>query len=403
MSHWTKYPEPDELLATAGDFNKDEMPLTNGHLHTPYSFSAFDSVEQAIKLASDQGLKVVGINDFNTVKGYKDWGDACTRHQLKPLFNIEMIGLDREDQANNTKVNDPSNPGRTYISGKGLTTDPLPVEVTDWLEKAIKNNNRQSAQMTELLNKLLSQCEALFTLNFDQIRKELTKGQVRERHLAKALRLETEAGFKSRDKQRTFYKKLTGKDIASLEPASVENILRGSLLKAGGPAFIPEDEEAFATVETIRDLILKAKGIPTYPFLGNALNGNFTDFEKDLPKTIETLKSRGFYSAEFITPRNTPDYLENAARQLWDNGFIVTLGTEHNTPAMEPLVPMAKDNTPISGKLQEINVRSVCILLAHQYLTQKTGQGWLDRNTGKPRLEERDKFIRIGWKILNRE
>ena len=403
MNYRTKYPGSDELSANAAEFNSDEMPQTNGHLHTPYSFSAFDSIEQAITLASDQHLKVVGINDFNTVKGYQDWSEACARYNLLPLFNIEMIGLNRDDQSNNIKVNDPSNPGRTYISGKGLTTGTLPKEVTNWLKQAVESNNRQSEQMTALLNRQLEICEAPFRLNFEQIKKNLTKGQVRERHLAKALRIETETSYKSPEDQRTFYKKLTGKDMASLDAAFVENILRGSLLKAGGPAFIPEDEEAFASVETIRDLILKAKGLPTYPFLGNALEGNCTDFENNLPATIEKLKSRGFYSAEFITTRNTSDYLESTAQQLWDNGFLVTLGTEHNTPAMEPLVPMAKDNTPVSDKLQEINVKSICILIAHQYLTEHTEEGWLDKNTGLPKLEEREKFIRIGWGIIKSE
>ncbi|RCW32529.1 PHP domain-containing protein [Marinilabilia salmonicolor] len=403
MNHRTKHPGSDELLAKVEKFNNNKIPQTNGHLHTPFSFSAFDSIEQAIKLAADQHLKVIGINDFNTIKGYQDWNEACSRYRLLPLFNIEMIGLNRDDQAGNIKVNDPSNPGRTYISGKGLTTGPLPKEVNDWLEQALKSNNRQSEQMTALLNRQLLRCEAPFRLNFEQVKEKLTKGQVRERHLAKALRIETETSYKRLEDQSAFYKRLTGKDIAPLDAAFVENILRGSLLKAGGPAFIQEDEEAFASVETIRDLILKAKGLPTYPFLGNVLEGNCTDFENNLPVTIKKLKSRGFYSAEFITTRNTLDYLESAAQQLWNNGFLVTLGTEHNTPAMEPLVPMAKDNTPISDKLQEINVKSVCILLAHQYLIENTEEGWLDKNTGLPRLEERERFIRIGWGIINRE
>lgn len=402
MSHWTKYPEPEILFKDAEDFNENKMPLTNGHLHSPYSFSAFNSVDEAVTLAAEQGLTVAGINDFNTVQGYPDWSRACTNHNIAPLFNIEMIGLNREDQANKIKVNDPANPGRTYISGKGLTTTPLPEVVSSWLKKALENNNRQSEQMTELLNKQLARCDAPFLLNFEQLKKDLTKGQVRERHLAKSLRLKIETSFKNRGSQRTFYKKLTGKDIASLEAASVENILRGALLKAGGPAFIPEDENTFASVENIRELILKANGIPTYPMLGNALHGDCTDFERDLPATIDTLKSRGFFSAEFITPRNTLDYLEAAAQKLWDNGFLVTLGTEHNTPAMEPLVPMAKDNTPLSDKLKEINAKSVCILLAHQYLIEKKGEGWLNETTGKPRFEEREKFIKIGWGILKR-
>jgi len=36
----------------------------NAHMHTPYSFSAFDSVTQALDMAAEEEVKVVGINDF---------------------------------------------------------------------------------------------------------------------------------------------------------------------------------------------------------------------------------------------------------------------------------------------------------------------------------------------------
>ncbi len=37
-----------------------------------------------------------------------------------PLLNMELIGISKEDQEKGIRVNDPNNPGRTYISGKGL-------------------------------------------------------------------------------------------------------------------------------------------------------------------------------------------------------------------------------------------------------------------------------------------
>ena len=42
-------------------------------------------------------------------------------HGIFPLLNIELIGISKEDQDAGIRVNDPSNPGRTYISGKGLS------------------------------------------------------------------------------------------------------------------------------------------------------------------------------------------------------------------------------------------------------------------------------------------
>ena len=91
----------------------------NAHIHTPYSFSAFSSVEEALDHAAAEGVKVVGINDFYSTDGYGAWKAGCAARGLFPLFGIEFISLNAADQAAGLRVNDPNNPGRTYISGKG--------------------------------------------------------------------------------------------------------------------------------------------------------------------------------------------------------------------------------------------------------------------------------------------
>ena len=96
------------------------MIKINAHLHSPYSFSAFSSIDQALDMALAEGVKVVGINDFYTTAGYDAWAEGCKARGLFPLFNIELISLNEADQKAGRRVNDPGNPGRTYISGKGL-------------------------------------------------------------------------------------------------------------------------------------------------------------------------------------------------------------------------------------------------------------------------------------------
>ena len=93
----------------------------NAHLHTPYSFSAFSSIDEALDHALKERVKVVGINDFYSMEGYGAWNAGCMLRGLFPLFGIEFISLNEEDQAAGLRVNDPNNPGRTYISGKGLS------------------------------------------------------------------------------------------------------------------------------------------------------------------------------------------------------------------------------------------------------------------------------------------
>ena len=40
----------------------------NGHLHTPYSFSAFTGVTQALDMAAEEGVKVVTTGAGNPEK-----------------------------------------------------------------------------------------------------------------------------------------------------------------------------------------------------------------------------------------------------------------------------------------------------------------------------------------------
>ena len=89
----------------------------NAHLHTPYSFSAFTDVAEALDRAAAEGVRVVGINDFYSMDGYREWLDGCQVRGLYPLMGIEMIALNVNDQRRGLRVNDPNNRGRTYLRG----------------------------------------------------------------------------------------------------------------------------------------------------------------------------------------------------------------------------------------------------------------------------------------------
>lgn len=342
----------------------------NAHLHTPYSFSAFSDVKQALDMAAEEGVGVVGINDFYSLDGYKEWSEECGKRHLFPLFNIEFISLNSEDQANGLRVNDPNNPGRTYLSGKGLA---FPIilngEPARQLAAVKAESNRQVAAMCAKLNAHLEAVGAGFTIDFAKVEKELTRGSIRERHLAKALRLAVDARFATEEAKLEFYELVFGGKAlkSSIENfAGVENEIRGNLLKSGGAAFVPEDPKAFLPMETVCDIIKAAGGIPTYPFLADDAKGNFTDFEGDVEKAASILKKRGIDSVEFITTRNTTAVLESYAGYLEDEGFTVTFGSEHNTPALEPIRLRTRDAEGLSDKLRAINYRGACKVAAHQ-------------------------------------
>ena len=221
-------------------------PKVNAHLHTPYSFSAFRDIDDALDRAATENVKVVGINDFYTTAGYDEWAVGCEKRKLYPLFNIEFIGLSEKDREAGIRINDPANPGRIYLSGKGLAYPfRLPEPYASLLEEVRNETNRQVKAMCEKLNTILKEEKTGFTLDFDRIKMELTKGMVRERHLAKALRLKVyELCGEDKKGIKTLLEKIFGgKPLRSSEEdiAEVENAIRANLLKAGGRAFVPED------------------------------------------------------------------------------------------------------------------------------------------------------------------
>ncbi|NJK87610.1 MAG: hypothetical protein HC906_18180 [Bacteroidales bacterium] len=240
------------------------------HLHTPYSFSAFNSISQAVHLGVEQGVRVLGINDFFTTKGYEEWAITCKSKDVFPLFNIEFIGLSKPDQKHNIRINDPSNPGRIYLSGKGLSF-PFTLEhsLVDKFNHLTIDSNHHTEKLCSKLNEYLEQTGVDIYLDFNSILKSHTKGMVRERHLAKVLHEEIVKLSKNQEEKTALLNKILRTDKAVQFPdnaAFIENEIRNSLLKAGGAAYIPEAEDSFLSVEKVKEFILKGGGIPTYPY-----------------------------------------------------------------------------------------------------------------------------------------
>ncbi len=376
----------------------------NAHLHTPYSFSAFNDVNQALDMAVAEGIKVVGINDFYTTAGYEAWAAGCKDRGLYPLFNIEFISLNEEDQKAGLRVNDPGNPGRTYLSGKGLSYPfKLAEPFASQLAEVSAEANTQIESMCSKVNEILESNNAGFTLDFNRIKNDLTKGSIRERHLAKALRLKVyeNCGDNELKIKELFCKLFAGKELKSsvADVAGVENEIRGNLLKAGGGAFVPEDPKAFLPMQTVCNIIVAAGGIPTYPFLADDAKGDYTDFESDLVRVAKQLTERGFHSVEFITTRNNVDLLEKYAGYLHEQGFVVTFGSEHNTPAMEPVELFARNSTPLTEKLLQINLEGACVIAAHQHLVAQGLRGYVDAN-GQADRSKRAEFIKLGDELI---
>lgn len=400
MNFLKSFPDKNTLLKLS---NQDKFDL-NGHIHTPFSFSAFEDISQIFKMANDENIKAVGINDFIVTDGHKPFHDQAIASKVFPLFNIEFMGLLKEEQAKGIRVNDPNNPGRTYFSGKGLDFPSNPDEATKQLLLEVKEeSNKQTAQMVENLNAFMKEINAPFGFTYDEIKNSYAEELVRERHIAKAVRRKVFETFSSAEERKQMLSKIfSGKAVeSSLDDTNgLENEIRGRLLKAGGPAFVPENDSAFLEIEKVMDVIVKLGGIPCYPVLLDDKNGDCTDFEADFEKLRDTLKAKNIYSVELIPGRNDINILKKFVKIFHEDNFVITFGTEHNTPALIPLKVDTRGHIDLDDELKEISYQGACVIAAHQYLRAKGEEGFIDSN-GNVKRNQIVEFRTLGAAVFN--
>lgn len=397
------FPSYKLLLEKMQDVKTPDYREANGHIHTPYSFSAFPDMKSVFSKALDENISVLGINDFYVTDGYEAFCKGCLQNNIFPLFNIEFIGLLKEEQQNGIRINDPNNPGRIYFSGKGLD---FPFQ-TGWiqkiqLKKMIKESQIQIKAMIDKLNQLIEPENPTLRLSYNNIKKRFAHDLVRERHIAKALRITAIENFKTTEEQIHFLENLYGDKKSKTNissTAAIENEIRSNLLKSGGAAFVEENEKSFLELKKIIKIIVKSGGIPCYPVLLDDPSGQFTDFEKDPEKLYASLTALGIECIELIPGRNNFTILKKFVEFFHNKGFIITFGTEHNTPEMTPLSVTTRGSVPLDASLKKIAWEGVCIIAAHQFLRADGRQGYM-LSDGKHSVEQKKELIVLGKLVI---
>jgi hypothetical protein len=399
----SEFPTFVELNKEMEGISFPEYREANGHIHTPYSFSAFKAINIAFKMAVEEKIAVLGINDFYVTDGYNAFHEGCMINKIFPLFNIEFIGLLKEEQKKGIRVNDPNNPGRIYFSGKGLD---YPFRV-GWMQRlqlrtVKKESQVQIKAMISKLNQLIEHEKPALKLSYNTIKKEYAHELVRERHIAKALRELASTISPSGEEQLQFIENLYGgkkSKTGMSNPAALENEIRSNLLKSGGAAFVEEDGNSFLELKKIIKIIIKAGGIPCYPVLLDDPSGRCTEFESDPEKLYNSLKSLGIECIELIPVRNDSVILKNFVEFFHKKGFIITFGTEHNTPEMLPLTVTTRGSKPLDESLKRIAWEGVCVIAAHQYLRADGRQGYVLPD-GTHSIKQMRELINLGQLVI---
>ena len=354
----------------------------NVHVHTSESFSIFRSPTEAAWKAYRAGLEIFGINDHYTIAGHKEFGEACKILGLKAVFSVEAIAMSEEAKKRGERYNDPKNPGRVYLCGKGVIRDLEPGSPGDRLLKTMREALRERyEEMTEKANIILRKIDPSLNLTFDNVLKCTPRGNVTERHVAQAIAELLKSRFSKEEKLKEFLQKLFGDikvDISN--DAVLQDLIRNNLLKAGGAAYVEEPPRAFPSLEKLVSLFREYGAIPTYPVLGNPV----TEKEADLDSLFDELENFGIFAIEVIPKRNTEKRLREILEIAEKHGFPVFNGTEHNTKSPQPLV----DEKSKKEEFLQVFKRGAYLILGHQFLSKYAGVGYVDAE-GKLTFEDR--------------
>ena len=380
---------PDELRDLAAERSGSSPPLpANSHIHLPPNFSAFDNVQQALSLAGQQKIAVLGVSNYYDYQVYSDFGQRAWADGIFTLFGLEIICMQSDLRDSGVRVNDPGNPGKTYLCGKGISRFfEMTTEATRLLQ-IIRDNDRQ--RIREMIAKV-GDCfsSAGVDLALDEaaviemvVRRHGSPREtvyLQERHISQAFEEKIAQEIPPEQAQEKISQVLGAPSkVESGDSVGQQNEIRSHLMKAGKPAFV---EEAFLSFEEARKLILELGGIPAYPTLFDGASP-LNEFEADIDKLIETLQSKGVHAAEWIPIRNSVALVREYAKKMRAAGILQTCGTEHNTLDLIPLMPFCKDG-PLDAELEAIFWEGVCVVAAHQFLTAHGECGYVDAD-GKP-------------------
>lgn len=398
-------------LASAGQIqelaakeNAAARQKVNAHVHLPPNFSAFGSVRQVLDLAGEQGIGVLGASNYYDYEVYGEFATLARQRGIFPLFGLEVICLVDELVKAGVKINDPGNPGKFYLCGKGITRfAPMTPEAERLIGIIRGNDSARMARIVAKLAEVFEQCGVKTELSeaavIDRVvaRHGCPRESVylQERHVCQAFQERFFELVPAPQRIETLTRIFGMVPKAGPEDAvKIQNEIRAHLLKAGKRAYV---EETFVGFDDAFRLIVQLGGMPCYPTLADGTSP-ICPFEEPVENLIDQIRRRGIGCAEFIPIRNSPAILSKYVKAMRAAGLVVTAGTEHNTLDLLPIEPTCVNGQPIPEDVQDIFWEGACVVAAHQFLGLHKQRGF-EVGCGEARIKE---LARFGAAVIRR-
>jgi hypothetical protein len=269
----------------------------NMHCHTFFSFNGYSHSPTSLAwLAKRQGIKLMGIVDFDVLDAVDEFLIACDVASLRGSAGIETRVYVPEFSTR--EINSPGEPGVCYHMGIGFTASQTPAEVIPILTAMRRRAAERNQGMLARVNDHLSPV----TLDYEQDVLPLTpNGNPTERHMLAAY---LQAAERMVSDQATFWAdklNMTAEQVATIidDKPKFQNVVRAKLMKRGGVGYVQPGPETFPTVEEFHQLIIPCGALPCAAWLDGTSAG-----EQAIEELLALLIGKGVVALNIIPDRN---------------------------------------------------------------------------------------------------
>jgi hypothetical protein len=318
--------------------------------------------------------------------------------------------MDEGLRQSGVKINDPGNPGKYYVCGKGLgRLTPMSDDALALLDPIRGNDSTRMSKMVSRLSVIFAEAGLDVGLDEAAIKAGIVHRHgcapdsvyLQERHLALAYQEALFACVEGQNRVEALNLLFGVPSKCPDDALQVQSEIRSNLMKAGKCAYV---EETFVSFEHAYRLVLALGGIPCYATLADGANP-ICGYETPVDSLIADIRQRNISITELIPIRNRPEVLREYVLGFRQAGFPVTAGTEHNTPDLIPMEPTCLGGEHIPEDLREIFWEGACVVAAHQARVSRRETGFVDEqgvpNAAWPNAEARiDAFAREGALLI---
>jgi hypothetical protein len=313
--------------------------VANMHCHTFFSFNGYGHSPTSLAwLAKRQGIKLMGIVDFDVLDAVDEFLIACDIVGLRGSAGIETRVYIPEFSTR--EINSPGEPGVCYHMGIGFTSGQALAEVIPILTAMRRRTAERNQGMLARVNDHLSPV----TLDYEHDVLPLTpNGNPTERHMLAAY---LQAAERMASDQVTFWADkldMTSEQIAAIidDKPKFQNVVRAKLMKRGGVGYVQPGPETFPAVEEFHQLIIACGALPCAAWLDGTSAG-----EQAIEELLALLISKGVVALNIIPDRNwniaDPDAKRLKVQKLYEVVELaqkldlpLNVGTEMNAPGQK--------------------------------------------------------------------